>query len=31
MGSCGNGKKNLVNSREKALKKIAKKGQKIFS
>ncbi|MCF7794914.1 NAD(P)H-dependent oxidoreductase [Patescibacteria group bacterium] len=31
MGNCGNGKKNVVNSRKKELDKIAKKGQKIFS
>jgi putative NADPH-quinone reductase len=31
MASCGNGKRNIINSREKALAKIAKKGKKIFS
>jgi hypothetical protein len=31
MGSCGNGKRNIVNNRERALAKIAKKGKKIFS
>jgi multimeric flavodoxin WrbA len=31
MGNCGNGKKNLVSDREKDLKKIMKKGKKIFS
>jgi len=31
MSNCGNGKRNLVNDREKELKKIAKKGQNIFS
>jgi len=31
MGNCGNGKKNVINTREKALGKISKKGKKIFS
>lgn len=30
LGNCGNGKRNLVNKREKAMVKIVKKGKKIF-